>query len=121
MAICAWLAGEPGGCPDREQQVEQVCRGFLCPSLGSRVDYQNWMEQSGLQMEQSLDWTEQVMRTWEICQRRVARTPLARVARWIDDDTGRFVDRFGTILRAYRTGAMQYGCFVARKPTDGGR
>jgi hypothetical protein len=27
-----------------------------------------------------------------------------------------FLDRFETILRAYRSGAMTYGCWIARKP-----
>ena len=27
-----------------------------------------------------------------------------------------FLDRFDTILAAYRSGAMRYGCFIAEKP-----
>ena len=30
-----------------------------------------------------------------------------------------FLDRFDTILAAYESGAMKYGCFIAHKsPTD---
>ena len=38
-----------------------------------------------------------------------------RLARVIDPNTVMFLDRFDTILQAYQTGAMKYGCFVARK------
>ena len=70
------------------------------------------------------DWTSRVVRTWEICQRRVRRSGVRWLARLIDGDTVMFLDRFETILAAYRSGAMQYGCFVAvgttppKGPTD---
>jgi hypothetical protein len=37
------------------------------------------------------------------------------LGRIIDRDTDMFLKRFQTILAAYETGAMEYGCFVARK------
>jgi tocopherol O-methyltransferase len=57
-----------------------------------------------------------VAQTWEICRDRVARTRVRRLARWIDRDSVMFLDRFDTILAAYRAGAMKYGCFIAKKP-----
>ncbi len=62
------------------------------------------------------DWTQRVDRTWEICIRRVERTGVRRLARILDQDTVMFLDRFQTLLDAYRSGAMQYGCFLASKP-----
>jgi hypothetical protein len=38
------------------------------------------------------------------------------LAKWIDRDQLMFLERFQTILRAYQTGAMTYGCWVAHKP-----
>ena len=40
--------------------------------------------------------------TWEICRDRVARTRVRRLASWIDRDSVMFLDRFDTILAAYR-------------------
>ncbi len=116
MAICAWLAAERLQKVEQVQQVVDVCEGFLCPSLGSAIDYRHWMEEAGMEVQQTLDWTERVARTWEICIRRVQRTGMRRLARWIDANTFLFLDRFHTLLEAYRCGAMQYGCLVARKP-----
>lgn len=115
MAICAWLAGEQ---LDRSQvrQVYDVCEGFLCPSLGTRADYMAWLHAAGLTVVEVRDWTHNVKRTWEICHRRIERTQMRRLARWIDRDTTMFLNRFSTILAAYNSGAMEYGCFIARKP-----
>lgn len=116
MAICAWLAGSSLETDEQRQLVYDVCEGFFCPSLGTRENYEEWITGSGLVMERSDLWTERVMQTWEICMRRVRWTGVGLLGRIIDRDTDMFVKRFQTILAAYRTGAMQYGCFVARKP-----
>lgn len=119
LAICAWLAGEGTLSPQQIREVEQVCEGFFCPSLGTAGDYRQWIEDAGLKMVQYADWTERVARTWEVCLQRVQRTGLGRLAPWIDRNAALFVDRFQAILDAYRSGAMQYGCFVAEKPAEG--
>ena len=69
-------------------------------------------------MKNTLDWTDQVSRTWEICRDRVNKTKMRGVAKLIDRGQLIFLDRFQTILDAYNTKAMRYGCFIAEKPTD---
>lgn len=118
MAICAWLAGANSSTAEGARQVERVCEGFLCPSLGTADDYVEWMQQSGLVVEAPIDWTDRVLDTWEICRRRVESTRLRWLARMIDAQTAQFLDDFTTILEAYRSRAMGYGCFVARKPLN---
>lgn len=115
MAICAWLAGEKSDTPDGLQQVRQVCENFLCPSLGSEADYVGWMTAGGLELVEVADWTDQVLATWEICERRVRRTGMRWLAKLVDRNTRNFLEHFETILNAYRSRAMGYGCFVARK------
>lgn len=118
MAICAWLAG-PDLDEAKRQQVFDVCEGFFCPSLATSDEYAGWMRDAGLVVERVEDWTRQVDRTWEICRDRVKRFAIYQAAKWIDQGQIVFLDRFQTILDAYRSGAMQYGCFVARKPEVG--
>lgn len=115
MTICAWLAGPKAVEPAGAEQVRRVCDGFLCPSLGSADDYVSWMQNAGLVVEPVRDWTDRVTETWEICRRRVQKTRVRWLARIIDRQTTQFLDDFTTILEAYRSGAMSYGCFVARK------
>jgi tocopherol O-methyltransferase len=117
MVICAWLAAEKPTSEQHLRQVHDVCEGFFCPSLGSAADYQQWMQNAGLVVQQVDDWTDRVTRTWEICIARVRRTGMRGLARLIDSNTVMFLDRFDTILEAYQSGAMQYGCFIATKPS----
>ena len=116
LAICAWLAGDSHLDEGAARQVFDVCEGFLCPSLGARDDYACWIEGAGLALERDFDWTARVMRTWELCDERVRRSGVRWLARLVDRNTVVFLDRFRTILRAYQTGAMKYGCFIATKP-----
>jgi tocopherol O-methyltransferase len=118
VGICAWLAGDMHPPRELEEQVYRVCEGFLCPSLGATEDYQNWMEQAGLVSCSFDDWTDRVAQTWEICKRRVERSRVAWLAKPFGINTVRFLDSFETILEAYRSGAMKYGCFVFEKPLD---
>jgi tocopherol O-methyltransferase len=115
MAICAWLAGENLQNERQIRLVHDVCEGFFCPSLGTFGDYRRWMTDAGLEVVREHDWTARVDRTWEICDDRVRRSGLRRLAGWVHADTAMFLDRFKTILDAYRSGAMQYGCFIAEK------
>lgn len=115
MAICAWLAADEPADDAAAKQVYDVCEGFLCPSLGSMADYTLWMRAAGLTVEHQLDWTDRVTQTWEICIRRVRQSRV----RWLAKPIGRnmllFLDRFETILNAYRSGAMRYGCLIAHR------
>lgn len=116
IAVCAWLAGENLDSPRSRQLVYDVCDGFFCPSLGSREDYTEWLTDAGLTVRTFEDLTERVAKTWSICRERVAKPGIRQLASWINPETRTFLDRFGTILEAYESGAMQYGAFVAEKP-----
>ena len=112
-AICAWLASAEPHTAAAAHQLRQVCEGFLCPSLGTARDYQTWMSDAGLEVRHFEDLSDKVTRTWEICCQRIHRLRVKQLAHCAGADIARFVDGFETILDAYRTGAMRYGCFVA--------
>jgi tocopherol O-methyltransferase len=116
LAICVWFEGEDTSQAGHREQVEEVCRRFVCPSLGTRQDYANWITDSGLTVQQNIDWTDRAAKTWEICKRRVSRSGIRHLARILDKDQVAFIDGFDTLLSAYRSGAMQYGVIVAEKP-----
>lgn len=116
VAICAWLAAADADRPGKREQVEAVCDAFLCPSLGTFGDYRGWMADAGLEVTHEEDWTRRVERTWELCDSRVRRLGLHGLARVVDRRQAAFLDNFTTLLAAYRSDAMQYGCIVARRP-----
>jgi tocopherol O-methyltransferase len=115
VAVCAWLAGDDPLSREASELVGQVCEGFLCPSLGSAAEYQQWMQAAELTMLSYRDVTAKVDRTWEICLERTRSAWVQRFARRAGASMDCFLHRFATILRAYRTGAMKYGCFVAER------
>ncbi len=116
MAICVWFEGEDTTKPGHREMVEEVCHRFVCPSLATRDDYASWMTDAGLEVTHSEDWTERSAKTWEICKQRVSRSGVRYLAKILDQDQVAFLDGFDTLLNAYRTGAMQYGSIVAKRP-----
>lgn len=116
FALCAWLAGNPPLSPEQTELAREVCRGMFCPSLGTADDYRGWFESAGLQVKYESLWTSRVQKTWEICLERVERTRIRHLAKLVGANHVLFLDHFQAILDAYRTGAMEYGCFIAEKP-----
>ncbi len=116
LAICAWLCGDDEQAVETQRLVGEVCEGFFCPSLGTQADYRQWFIDAGLTVQTTEIWTERVLKTWEICRDRVMRTQVRWLAKLFGQEHVLFLDRFDSILEAYRTRAMEYGCFIARAP-----
>jgi tocopherol O-methyltransferase len=117
LATIGWLAGPEPHSSEARQLIHEICEGFLMPSLCTAAEYRRWMADAGLVRIKSIDLSDRVVRTWEICGERVRRCrarTLARMLGW--DRQVLFLDRFDTILRAFRSGAFQLGCLVGHKP-----
>ncbi|HLW64480.1 MAG TPA: methyltransferase domain-containing protein [Gemmataceae bacterium] len=115
VAICAWLAGDRPQSAATRKQVRAVCENFLCPSLGTAADYESWLRNAGLSLQASHDWSHQVARTWDVCERRIRGTGVRWLASLAGSDMGGFIANFMTIRNAFESGAMKYGCFIARR------
>ncbi len=115
LVIAVWFEGDEASTAEQRAMVEEVCTRFVCPSLATRHDYAGWIESAGLRVTHDVDWTQRVMKTWEICKNRVGRSGVRQLARFIDQEQVAFLDGFDVLLEAYRTGAMQYGAIVAKK------
>lgn len=115
LALCAWLAADGLAESSRRAYIEPVRVGFLCPSIASNAEYCAWIEAAGLSIEKTLDLTDRVKKTWEIC-RRSARRPLARLLLATKyRSAASFVAAFEAIERAFASGAMRYRLIVAGK------
>ncbi|MFO0014424.1 MAG: SAM-dependent methyltransferase [Planctomycetota bacterium] len=115
FALLAWLAGEDPLTPEQTELTRAVCKGMFCPSLGSQSDYVNWFEQAGYRVIKNGLWTRNVEQTWEICLQRVNRSGVRYLAKILGQNHTLFLNHFQAILDAYRTGAMEYGYFIAEK------
>ncbi len=125
LAICAWLADPQSA--EHQMWVDDVCRGMLCPSLGSQADYIEWMRAAGLQIMVAEDITRKVERTWDRARVILERPEVQAILKVSGRATREFANSFVSIRQAYAVGAMSYGLFAARKPesapgaTDGAR
>ena len=88
---------------------------MFCPSLGAQSDYVRWFEDAGLEVTQKGIWTRNVEKTWDICLDRVNRSGVRHLAKILGKNHTLFLDHFQAILDAYKSGAMEYGYFVAEK------
>ncbi len=120
FALYAWLArDQPGGWETRIL-LEPICREGRLPGLGNEPDYRALAAEAGFRLEEMVDLSRLVRRTWLLCLRRVAGK-LATDGRYRRFILAASANRvFGlTLLRlliAYRTGSMRYCLFVLRKP-----
>jgi tocopherol O-methyltransferase len=115
LALCAWLRSDVAAGDSARELLARVCRGMLCPSLGSKRDYATWIADAGLRLQTADDITAAVSKTWDVC-RRIAQQPIVqRILRTAESDTLEFVASFDHVARAYADGVMAYGMFTASR------
>jgi tocopherol O-methyltransferase len=107
LLLAAWT-----GSMDRPR-IREVARAFLCPELWTAEQYQATAQSTGMTITRRENLTENVVRTWEICQERVrtARTAVKLLPRAARE----FINGIDIILDAYRSGDLSYTVLVARK------
>ena len=120
LVICAWIAAENARAWERRHLLEPICREGRLPGMGTETDYSQFLMEAGFEIEEATDITRLVRGTWGICMKRA-------VGRFFSDAATRafmfnaasrnrvFVLTMARIWLAYRTGAMRYLVFRARK------
>jgi tocopherol O-methyltransferase len=121
LAVCAWTAADPVRQWKARHLLEPICREGRLPSMGTEADYRGLIAGAGFAVESATDVSRQVRRTWGVCVRRAARKAFTdRLAMaYLLSATSRnrvFILTVGRIWLAYRTGAMRYLVWRARKP-----
>jgi tocopherol O-methyltransferase len=120
LAICAWIAAETSRPWERRHLLEPICREGRLPGMGTESDYRELLERAGFEVESVTDLTHEVRGTWGICLRRALgrffADPAARGFLLNEASRNRiFLITMGRIWVAYRTGAMRYLVFRARR------
>jgi tocopherol O-methyltransferase len=114
FALCAWQRTDSAG--EDDELVRRVCESFLCPSLATEREFEEWCSAAGMQVRCVEDLTANVRATWDILMKRISRSWLAPARMLAGGDVRRFLEGFPAIARAYDSGAMSYGLLVAAKP-----
>jgi len=119
--ICAWIAADTPRAWMVRHLLEPICREGRLPGMGTESDYRGLLESAGLDIELVEDLSPAVASTWRRSIGRVA-VRIARDGRYRSYLTSsrsrnrEFAITLLRILAAYRTGAMRYLLFVARRP-----
>jgi tocopherol O-methyltransferase len=120
LAVCAWIAAENAKPWERRHLLEPICREGRLPGMGTETDYRELLTEAGFEVEAVTDLSREVRGTWGICLRRT-------LGRFFTDATARsflfsaasrnsvFLLTMARIWLAYRTGAMRYLVFRARR------
>jgi tocopherol O-methyltransferase len=121
LVVCAWIAAEKAKPWERRHLLEPICREGRLHGMGTETDYRELLTGAGFAVEAVTDVSRQVRKTWGICLRRavgkVFTDPAARAYLFSAASRNRvFLLSVGRIWAAYRTGAMRYLVFRARKP-----
>lgn len=121
LAVCAWTAADPVPGWQVRHLLEPICREGRLPSMGTEADYRGLLAGAGFAVEGATDVSRQVRGTWGICARRAVGKAVAdRASRaYLLSAASRnrvFLVTVGRIWLAYRTGAMRYLVWRARKP-----
>jgi tocopherol O-methyltransferase len=107
LLLAAWT-GSMDQC-----QVREIARAFLCPQLWTPEQYQQAIQNAGMQIGHNQDLTAQVLRTWELCLERVrVAGPMVKL---LPRAAREFVDGIELILDAYRTRSLTYTVLTAKK------
>jgi tocopherol O-methyltransferase len=116
LAVCAWLCRD-GAMRDGEQQLlATIAEAMMSASLDSLSSYRQWMRDAGLTVTAADDITRHVEATWTHCSRIAANPVIKFLVRFTGAPTRRFVNAFPLMEKAYSSGAMAFGLFIAKKP-----
>jgi tocopherol O-methyltransferase len=122
LVVCAWTAADPSRPWQKRHLLEPICREGRLPGMGTEADYLDLLIRAGFTVEGAADLSRQVRGTWGICVRRVSAKIATDRRAWAYLLSGGsrnrvFLLTLGRIWLAYRTGAMRYLVWRARKPT----
>lgn len=120
LVICAWIAAEDAGPWQVRHLLEPICREGRLPGMGTETDYRELLADAGFEVEAAADVTREVRGTWGVCLRRAASRFFfdPSIRSFLFDTAARNRVFALTLVRlwvAYRTGALRYLVFRARR------
>ena len=126
VVVCAWSTGDAPSAWQRRHLLQPICDEGRLATMMSEREHRALFAAAGFDVVAVEDLSTRVARTWSICLRTIARRLVTdrRYRRYLLDrrmDQRVFLLTMLRILAAYRTGAMRYLIFTARRPLASSR
>src|SRR3974377_1590838 len=96
-----------------QPRVRDVAQHFVCPQLCTAEEYVDFIQASGMQVDEVVNATSFVVPTWQICLRRIQRFRRFRV--FFPQEVRSFAEGVAVILDAYLSGELTYTVLTARR------
>ena len=94
-------------------RVRRVAQHIVCPQLCTAEEYVDFIQASGMQVDEVVNATSFVVPTWRICLRRIQRFRRFRV--FFPQEVRSFAEGVAVILDAYLSGELTYTVLTARR------
>jgi hypothetical protein len=107
LLLAAWT-----GSMDHSR-VRDVAQHFACPQLCTAEEYVDFIQASGMQVDNVVDTTSFVVPTWQICLRRIER--FRRFRSFFPQEVRSFAEGIAVVLDAYLSGELAYTVLTARQ------
>jgi tocopherol O-methyltransferase len=121
VVMVGWLAGDRRTRWQDRHLLEPICRGGRLAALGTAREYGEWISAAGLALEEELDISVQVARTWpafvwQFGIRMLRRPSYLRLLLGARHNDRVFASTVIRIWLAYKLGALRMVIFTAVKP-----
>ena len=121
LVVVSWLAGDQRTPWQDAHLIKPICQAGRLATVGTAPEYEEWIAQSGLKLEERIDISAQVAKTWPVCAWRfgigLLRHPsYLRLLLSARNDDRVFVTTVIRIWLAYKLGALRMVIFTAVKP-----
>ncbi len=120
LVVCAWLAADAPRPWQVRHLLEPICEYGRLPGLADEAECRGWLRAAGFQDVTVDDLTPRVRRTWAGVIGSIARALAVSPGYWrflLDrgQENRVFAAAVPRMWLAYRTGALRYGLFTARR------
>lgn len=114
--LATWCASADEYQDIAAKRYYKLCKAFDLPYMPTIDYYQRLLQEENFQILQSLDWTQQVAKSWQDGIAHVKRYNWLQMLKLGGIRGWRFVQQLKLMRQAFRYNEIKYGVFIAQKP-----
>ncbi|MDR3476882.1 MAG: methyltransferase domain-containing protein [Gammaproteobacteria bacterium] len=116
LMLATWCSSAEEYLDKEADQYKKLCFAFDVPYMPTINHYQGLLVQQGFKVEQTLDWSSHVAKSWDIGVSLVSAYSFLRLLRLSGWRGFRFARQIKMMRDAFHQKRVKYGVFFAAKP-----